>query len=111
MNQPTTSLNMGRPGMASRAHLLWSCGGEVALPVTESTVLNRYLADLARSRGPLNRALNSCLHCGATAYKNLMARDADGVMRPAGRYQCVQCRCVFSDVRQWRGSDAERSLR
>ena len=111
MNQPTTSLNMSRPGMATRAHLLWPRWGDAEQPMTESSVLNRYLADLARSRGPLGRALNSCLHCGATAYKTLMARDADGVMRPAGRYQCVQCRCVFSDVRQWRGSDAERSLR
>lgn len=107
MNHPTTPLNIIRPGMATQVYFAQPRWGDAELPTVESAVLNRYLADLARARGPLGRALNSCRHCGATAYKTLMERDALGVMRPAGRYQCVQCRRVFSDVRQWRGSGAD----
>lgn len=45
---------------------------------------------------------NSCHRCGATAYKTLIARDDTGAMRPSGQYQCVQCKQVFRDVREWR---------
>lgn len=45
---------------------------------------------------------NSCHRCGATAYKTLIARDDAGAMRPSGQYQCVQCKQVFRDVREWR---------
>jgi len=45
---------------------------------------------------------NSCHRCGATAYKTQIARDDTGAMRPSGRYQCVQCKQVFRDVREWR---------
>lgn len=50
----------------------------------------------------LTRVRNSCHRCGATAYKTLMERDERGAMSPSGQYQCVQCRQVFTDVRQWR---------
>ena len=55
-----------------------------------------------RSEAHGSRAINRCHRCGATAYKTLIARDAEGVMRPSGRYQCVQCRMEFSQVSQWR---------
>jgi len=29
-------------------------------------------------------------------------RHNDGVMRPSGLYQCVQCRQVFSHIHDWR---------
>lgn len=45
---------------------------------------------------------NSCHRCGATAYKTLIARDEAGAMRPSGQYQCVQCKQVFRDVKEWR---------
>jgi hypothetical protein len=45
---------------------------------------------------------NSCHRCGASAYKTLIARDDTGAMRPSGQYQCVQCKQVFRDVREWR---------
>ena len=45
---------------------------------------------------------NSCHRCGATAYKTLIARDDSGAMRPSGQYQCVRCKQVFRDVREWR---------
>lgn len=45
---------------------------------------------------------NSCHRCGATAYKTLIARDDAGAMRPSGQYQCVQCKQVFRNVREWR---------
>ena len=55
-----------------------------------------------RSEAQGSRAINRCHRCGATAYKTLIARDAEGAMRPSGRYQCVQCRMEFSQVSQWR---------
>ena len=54
---------------------------------------------------PGARPLNACHQCGATAYKDVIERDAQGVMRATGRYQCVQCKFTFTDVREWRGSD------
>jgi len=54
---------------------------------------------------------NSCHRCGATAYKTLIARDDTGAMRPSGQYQCVQCKQVFRDVKEWReGVDAAVGL-
>lgn len=49
-----------------------------------------------------NRPRNSCHRCGATAYRYVIERDGTGVMRPSGRYQCVQCKQVFQDVKDWR---------
>lgn len=57
------------------------------------------------------RARNSCFHCGATAYRAVVERDQSGTMRPSGRYQCVQCRRVFTDIRQWREGDAPKCQR
>lgn len=48
------------------------------------------------------RVRNSCFHCGATSYRTVVERDQTGTMRPSGRYQCVQCRRVFTDIHQWR---------
>ncbi len=62
-----------------------------------------------RSEAHGSRAINRCHRCGATAYKTLIARDAEGVMRPSGRYQCVQCRMEFSQVSQWREGIAAMS--
>ena len=49
---------------------------------------------------------NHCGRCGAVAYQSELARDSRGAMRPTGRYRCVQCKVVFSDVRQWRAFGA-----
>ena len=57
-----------------------------------------HLQQSKRAEGAVNR----CHHCGATAYKTLIARDAAGAMRPSGRYQCVQCQVEFAQVSQWR---------
>lgn len=67
-----------------------------------SSILNRYAATARSVRETQGRVQNACGRCGATAYKSLMARDEAGVMRPSGRYQCVQCRRVFSRVEEWR---------
>lgn len=48
------------------------------------------------------RPPNSCHRCGTTAYKSVIARDALGVMRPNGQYQCVQCKFSFTELAQWR---------
>jgi hypothetical protein len=70
--------------------------------VPGSSILNRYAATAKASREVQGRVQNACGHCGATSYKTLMARNEVGVMQPSGRYQCVQCRRVFSAVAQWR---------
>lgn len=64
--------------------------------------LNRFVLDASNQRQDTGRVRNSCHRCGATAYKKLMARSDDGVMRPSGLYQCVQCRQVFSHIHEWR---------
>lgn len=65
-------------------------------------VLDRFSVDSINQRQGAGRVRNSCHRCGATAYKTLMTRNDAGVMSASGRYQCVQCRQVFSDVREWR---------
>ncbi|MEY2891947.1 MAG: hypothetical protein RJA98_1855 [Pseudomonadota bacterium] len=46
--------------------------------------------------------MNACRHCGATSYRQVIARDGRGVMSPSGRFQCCGCRLVFDDLRLWR---------
>lgn len=76
-------------------------------PQPLSSILSRHaaLAQTSRDRG--GRVQNACGRCGATSYKSLMARDASGVMRASGRYQCVQCRRVFASVQEWKQADTQ----
>ena len=46
--------------------------------------------------------VNSCRSCGATSYKPIISRDANGDMRASGQYQCVGCGVAFADVDEWR---------
>ena len=73
-----------------------------AAPGAWPGVLNRFAVEAINQRQGTGRVRNSCHRCGATAYKKLMARSDDGVMRPSGLYQCVQCRQVFSHIHEWR---------
>lgn len=43
----------------------------------------------------------ACHRCGATSYRALMARGADGAMRASGRHACTGCRLEFDLVAQW----------
>lgn len=70
-------------------------------------VLDRFSVDSVTQRQGAGRVRNSCHRCGATAYKSLMTRNDLGVMSPSGRYQCVQCGHVFSDVSQWRDGQTQ----
>jgi hypothetical protein len=65
-------------------------------------VLDRFSVDSISQRQGAGRVRNSCHRCGATAYKTVMTRNEAGVMSASGRYQCVQCRQVFSTVLEWR---------
>ncbi|MEN9844063.1 MAG: hypothetical protein RLZZ612_1892 [Pseudomonadota bacterium] len=67
-----------------------------------SRVLQAHAAAAQASSPRQTRARNSCFHCGATSYRSVVERDSTGTMRSSGRYQCVQCRRVFTDIRQWR---------
>ena len=44
--------------------------------------------------------------CGAMSYRQVIARDDRGAMRPSGLYQCSGCSLVFSHHSAWRSSDA-----
>ena len=55
------------------------------------------------------KPINSCQHCGGTAYKPIMQRNAAGVMARSGRYQCAQCGVVFNNIHHWRGDVAALS--
>jgi len=45
---------------------------------------------------------NSCNRCGATSYRPVLSRAADGAMRPNGQYMCVRCKILFTTIDQWR---------
>jgi hypothetical protein len=47
-------------------------------------------------------ALHRCHRCGATSYRPVIERDAQGAMRPNGRYRCTGCELVFATLREWR---------
>lgn len=51
----------------------------------------------------IEKPVNACHRCGATAYKPVITRDPEGNMRPNGQYQCVKCLLVFSSMSEWRG--------
>jgi hypothetical protein len=46
--------------------------------------------------------VNRCRTCGATSYKPVIKRDANGKMGSSGQYQCVGCRLVFTSLNEWR---------
>lgn len=50
------------------------------------------------------RPVNVCHQCGASAYRPLLARDAQGAMRPTGRYRCVRCKLEFAHIDEFRGA-------
>ena len=56
------------------------------------------------------KPMNSCQRCGATAYKPILLRNDAGVMRPSGRYACVQCGLVFTNIHEWRGDPDSAEL-
>ena len=49
-----------------------------------------------------NKPANACRLCGATAYKPVITRDANGAMMPSGAYRCVRCKLEFTSIDQWR---------
>lgn len=49
------------------------------------------------------RPPNSCRQCGSTNYHRLFARDATGVLRHNGIYQCSGCQLNFTRASEWRG--------
>lgn len=48
--------------------------------------------------------VNACCRCGATAYRPVIARDANGDMKATDVYRCVGCKLEFSDIDAWRGT-------
>lgn len=51
-----------------------------------------------------NKPANACRRCGATAYRPVIARDANGAMMPSGAYRCVRCKLEFTSIDQWRSA-------
>ena len=55
-----------------------------------------------------NFLVPSCRLCGATSYRRVISRDADGRMTPSGLFQCSGCSVVFADPVSWRvGGEGE----
>jgi hypothetical protein len=46
--------------------------------------------------------VNRCRSCGATSYKPIISRDAQGGMRASGQYRCVGCNFAFRVIDEWR---------
>ncbi|RYH70899.1 MAG: hypothetical protein EON54_01150 [Alcaligenaceae bacterium] len=46
--------------------------------------------------------LNRCGYCGATSYRRVLTRDAEGVMRYAEQLLCSGCQREFADMTAWR---------
>ena len=52
--------------------------------------------------------LRCCRMCGATSYRPVIARDAQGALRATDLFQCSGCSVVFTDPKAWReGGDQE----
>ena len=51
---------------------------------------------------------NACHQCGATSYRPVLSRAADGAMRPTGQYMCVHCKFLFTTIEEWRKGDTAR---
>jgi hypothetical protein len=47
-----------------------------------------------------------CKECGSTAYRKVIARDAQGRLTPNGMYQCCGCPLQFKSLAEWRGVPA-----
>jgi len=54
------------------------------------------------------RPTNACHQCGATSYRPVLGRAADGAMRPTGQYMCVHCKFLFTSIEEWRNGDLAR---
>jgi hypothetical protein len=52
--------------------------------------------------------INKCHQCGATSYKPVIKRDANGAMNPSGENQCVGCEMTFTDIDEWRNAPAAK---
>ena len=50
----------------------------------------------------LEQPMNACRTCGATNYRQVIARDTSGDLRPTGLYRCSGCSVVFADPKAWR---------
>ena len=48
-----------------------------------------------------------CRACGATSYRQVIARDDSGAMCASGLYRCSGCSAVFTDPRAWRNTTGE----
>ena len=46
----------------------------------------------------------ACHRCGATSYRAIMTRGADGAMRASERNSCTGCRLEFDSVAEWTGT-------
>lgn len=44
-----------------------------------------------------------CKACGSTAYRKVIARDAQGRLTANGMYQCCGCPQQFKTLAEWRG--------
>jgi transcriptional regulator NrdR family protein len=51
---------------------------------------------------------NACHQCGATSYRPVLSRAADGAMRPTGQYMCVHCKILFTTIEEWRLGESVR---
>ena len=52
----------------------------------------------------------ACHRCGATSYRAIMSRGADGAMRASGRHACTGCRLEFDHVSEWAGTSSATEL-
>jgi len=50
-----------------------------------------------------------CRACGTTAYRKVIARDAQGRLTANGMYQCTGCPLQFKTLNEWRGSPGRSS--
>jgi hypothetical protein len=51
---------------------------------------------------PAVRAHYSCRLCGATSYRNVVARNGAGAIRATSVYRCSGCTLTFQDPKEWR---------
>lgn len=55
---------------------------------------------------PPRHFTHRCHLCGATSFRQVVARDEHGAMRATRGCLCSGCKKVFADSHAWRGGDA-----
>ncbi len=94
--------------MATTGAIQVGSGPNLATTATTAQY-SRVLSQHNKTTMHTGKPINACHRCGATSYRPVIARAADGAMRPNGQFMCVRCKLLFTTLTQWRLGEGEQS--